>query len=133
MQLLTSNRTKRGYYIRRVKDSLWSVFGINRIKPFEDSYNKMQMKEWKQSKLTKTAHDDLYEKVDADDADSDTYLALIIKSVFTVKKERTTENAVWVQSVLETIFDEKHLSPKIESEVVESWTETLTDTEMVNI
>ncbi|CAI2196238.1 17078_t:CDS:2, partial [Funneliformis geosporum] len=40
------------------------------------------------------------------------------------------EDAVWVQSVLEIIFDEKHLSAKIDSDVIENWTEVITDTKM---
>ncbi|CAG8549120.1 12842_t:CDS:2, partial [Funneliformis caledonium] len=29
-------------------EALWSTFGINRIKPFEDNYTKSQIKEWKE-------------------------------------------------------------------------------------
>jgi hypothetical protein len=59
-------------------------------------------------------------------------LSLIIKSVFASEKERTDSNGVWIQSVIESIFDEENLSMKINSEVIETWTRTLTDTEMVN-
>ncbi|CAG8444196.1 7509_t:CDS:2 [Funneliformis caledonium] len=68
--------SKKGYYVRRLKESLWSIFGVNRIKLFGDNYN---------------------------DPSSDTYIALIIKSVFP-EKERTPANALWVQLVLETIL-----------------------------
>lgn len=118
--------------MRRLKDGLWSTFGINRIKPFEDNYTKQQMRDWKNSSTVKKVHDDLYMPSDPDDQSSDTYITLIIKYVFTSEKERTNINAVWAQSVLEAIFDENHLSTKIDTEVVESWTETLTDTELVN-
>lgn len=133
MQLLATKRSKRGYYIRRVKDGLWSTFGINRIKPFGDNYSKQKMKEWKSSDLTRKAHEDLYKPSDSNDANSDTYVTLIFKYAFTVEKERTNANATWTQAVLEAIFDKKHLSSKIDSDVVDSWTETITDTELVNI
>ncbi|CAG8491737.1 12862_t:CDS:2, partial [Ambispora gerdemannii] len=42
------------FIIRRVKDSLWAIFGINRIKPFKDNYSKDQMKAWKQQKDERT-------------------------------------------------------------------------------
>jgi hypothetical protein len=112
---------------------LWSIFSINRIKPFKDTYTKHQMKEWKQNKNVRQVYDDLYKPIDPEDAQADTYISLIIKSVFMAEKERTRLNGVWVQSVLEVIFDEKHLSAKIDSDVVENWTEVITDTEMVSI
>src|SRR2546430_2041400 len=85
---------KKGYYIRRVKDSLWSVFGIQRIKPFGDNYCKYinsnhvqqeactiknllflfkiflakdQMKAWKSSDEVNKVHDDLYNPNDPSD------------------------------------------------------------------
>src|SRR5215475_7869582 len=103
---------KKGYYIRRVKENLWSTFGMNCIKPFKDNFTKQQMKEWKQDKNSRKVYQDLYNPSNLDDNNSDTYVSLIIKSVFTFKKERTSQNARWVQPVLETIFDVKHLSPK---------------------
>ena len=118
--MLTSNRSKKGYYVQRIKEALWSTFGINRIKPFGDNYTKSQMKEWKGLKNVKKVHDELYSKSDSDDSNSDTYMTLIIKSVFSSENERTQQNAIWVQSVLETIFDEEHLSPKIDTEVLGS-------------
>ena len=123
--MLCSNRTKKGYYIRRVKESLWSVFGVNRIKQFDDNYTKEQMKEWKQRDSVKQVHDDLYNSSNPDDSSSDTYLALIIKSVFTTEKERIQENAIWTLSVLESIFDVNHLSSKIDIEVIESWKDAI--------
>ena len=59
-----------------------------------------------------------------DDASSDTYLALIIQATFTMK-ERTKENALWAQSVLEAIFDKDYLDSKIDAEVVEKWNKSL--------
>ena len=127
--MLTSNRSKKGYYVRRIKEALWSTFGINRIKPFGDNYTKSQMKEWKGLKNVKKVHDELYSKSDPDDPNSDTYITLIIKSVFSSENERTKENGIWVQSVLEVIFDVEHLSTKIDTDILGSWIETLTDEE----
>lgn len=118
--MLRANRTKKGYYIRRVKESLWSVFGFNRIKPFEDKLGKEEIKAWKTSKEVKAVYDDLYSPSVPNDPSSDTYAALIIRSVFS-DKEITRENAVWTQSVLETIFDVEYLSTKIDNDVIESW------------
>ncbi|PKC08056.1 hypothetical protein RhiirA5_417405 [Rhizophagus irregularis] len=125
--LLGAIRSKRGYYVRRVKNGLWSIFGINRIKPFRDNFTKHQMKEWKQHPNTQKVYEDLYKSSDAENEDADTYLTLIIKSVFTSEKERTTSNGVWVQSVLETIFDINHPSAKIDTDVVDTWTGTEMD------
>ena len=90
------------------------------------------MKEWKQHPNTQKVYEDLYKSSDAENENADTYLTLIIKSVFTSEKERTSSNGVWVQSVLETIFDINHLSVKIDTDVVDTWTGTITDTEMMN-
>jgi hypothetical protein len=87
------------------------------------------MLEWKTDKDVKKAHEDLYELSNPNDPTSDTLFTVILKTVFT-ENECTTKNARWVQSVLETIFDIKHLSPKIDVDIIESWTKTLTDTEM---
>ena len=119
--MLRANRTKKGYYIRRVKESLWSVFGFNRIKPFGDNFSKEEIKAWKTSKEVKAVYDDLYSPSVPDDLSSDTYAALIIRSVFPSEKEITQENAVWTQSVLESIFDVEYLSTKIDNDVIESW------------
>jgi len=119
--LLRANRTKKGYYIRRVKESLWSVFGFNRIKPFGDNLNKEGIKAWKTSKEVKAVYGDLYRPSVPDDPSSDLYIALIIKSVFPSEKELTQKNAVWAQAVLESIFDVRYLSTKIDNDVIESW------------
>jgi hypothetical protein len=132
MQLLAANRTKKGYYTRRVKDALWSVFGINRIIPYKDNWSKQKIKEWKRSEMTRKAYNDLYIPSDPEDDGSDTYLAVIIKAVFPSTKERTHANATWTQAVMESIFDMEHISTKIDSEIVDNCTETLTDTELVN-
>ena len=123
--MLRANRTKKGYYIRRVKESLWSVFGFNRIKPFGDNFSKEEIKAWKTSKEVKAVYDDLYSPSVPDDPSSDTYAALIIRSVFPSDKEITQENAVWTQSVLESIFDVEYLSTKIDNDVIESWKNTI--------
>ena len=119
--MLRANRTKKGYYIRRVKESLWSVFGFNRIKPFGDNLSKEGIKAWKTSKKVKAVYGDLYRPSVPDDSSSDLYIALIIKSVFPSEKELTQKNAVWAQAVLESIFDVRYLSTKIDNDVIESW------------
>ena len=119
--MLRANRTKKGYYIRCVKESLWSIFGFNRIKPFGDNFSKEEIKAWKTSKEVNAVYDDLYSPSVPDDPSSDTYAALIIRSVFPSEKEITQENAVWTQSVLESIFDVEYLSTKIDNDVIESW------------
>ena len=96
------------------------------------------MLEWKTSEEAKTVHKELYDLVEPDDPRSDTLLTVIIKAVFS-DKELTNENAKWAQSVVKTIFDTNHLSLKIDADIIESWTEALTDTtadtemELVNI
>ena len=119
--MLRANRTKKGYYIRRVKESLWSVFGFNRIKPFEDNLSKEGIKAWKTSKEVKAVYGDLYRPSVPDDPSSDLYIVLIIKSVFPSEKELTQKNTVWAQAVLESIFDVRYLSTKIDNDVIESW------------
>ena len=66
---------------------------------------KEEIKAWKTSKEVKVVYDNLYSPSVPDDPSSDTYAALIIRSVFPSDKEVTQENAVWTQSVLESIFD----------------------------
>lgn len=96
------------------------------------------MREWKTSEEVKKVHEDLYQPSDPNDPGSDTYLTVIIKAVFPSEKERTNKNATWAQSVLEAIFDENYLSPKIDVDIVETWIEALKDTadtemDLVNI
>ena len=78
------------------------------------------MRQWKSSSAVRAAHNDLYNNINLDDSSSDTYIAAIIKTVFTSEKERTNANAMWCQAVLEAIFDEKHLQSKIDADIVES-------------
>ncbi|CAB4416100.1 unnamed protein product [Rhizophagus irregularis] len=113
--VLNTNRSKKGYYIRRVKESLWVIFGINRLKPFDENFTKSDMIEWKNSDKTKAAYEDLYS---ANNPESETYISLIIKNVFISEKEHTQKNAIWTQAILEIIFDETYLSPKIDSNTV---------------
>ena len=42
-------------------------------------------------------------------------------------------NGIWVQSVLEAIFDIISFSAKIDSEIIKTWTDTITDTEIIKI
>ena len=79
----------------------------------------------------KKVHDKLYSPSVPDKPTSDAYITVIIKAVFASEKERMTANATWAQAVLEAIFDEKHLLTKIDVDIVDSWTKTLSDTEMV--
>ena len=96
------------------------------------------MLEWKTNEEAKMVYKELYDLSDPDDPRSDTLFTVIIKSVFS-DKELTNENAKWAQSVVKTIFDTNHLSLKIDADIIESWTEALTDTatdtemELVNI
>jgi len=103
---------------------LWSTFGISKLRPFKDSYNKETMRKWKTSEAVRKVHEELYCPSNPNDPSSDTYLALIIQATFT-RKERTKENALWAQSVLEAIFDEDYLDSKIDAEVVEKWNKSL--------
>jgi hypothetical protein len=82
------------------------------------------MKAWKSSDEVNKVHDDLYNPNDPSDKASETYLMLIIKSVFN-NEEVTTENVVWTQSVLESIFDVDHLSSKIDGDIIETWTKII--------
>ncbi|CAG8726843.1 16345_t:CDS:2, partial [Racocetra persica] len=45
--------------------------------------------------------------------------------IFVSDKEHTQANAIWTQAVLETIFDEKYLSPKIDTDFVDIWIQKL--------
>ncbi len=65
----------------------------------------------------------------SNDSDSDIYITLIIKLIFLSENERTVKNGIWVQFILETIFDEKYFLTKIDTEVIDSWIETLVDKE----
>ncbi len=70
---------------------------------------------------------------DSEDEASNTYITLIIKYVFKNEKEHMTSNSIWVQSVLEAIFDVTSFFAKVDSEIIETWTDAITDTEIVNI
>ncbi|CAG8601387.1 10797_t:CDS:2 [Funneliformis mosseae] len=89
---------------------------------FDDLWNKKinsTMKEWKQNKNTQKVYKDLYKSSNSEDEKVNTYITLIIKFIFTAEKERMASNSIWVQSVIETIFNEKYLSTKIDSKVIE--------------
>jgi len=130
--LLLANRMRKGYYVRKVKDGLWAVFGAHRIKPVDEHYNKDQIKAWKESDEAKSVHDDLYKPSNPNDELSNTNLTLIIKHVFT-EKEITLENAIWVQAVLEAIFDVDHLSTKIDNDVIDIWKDAIGKKEVISI
>ena len=69
-------------------------------------------------------YNDLYKPIDPNDPSFDTYVAVIVRSVF-AEKECMMLNATWTQAVLESIFDMEHLSTKIDNEIVEKWMERL--------
>ena len=52
IQLLYANHTRKGYYDQRVKERLQSI-GIDRIKSFENSHTKDQVREWKQHEMSR--------------------------------------------------------------------------------
>jgi len=122
--LLFANRAKKGYYIQRVKEALWSTFGKTRIQLFSDEFSKEKIKAWKERLDVRQVYNDLYKPIDLNDPGSDTYVAVIVRSVF-AEKECTMLNATWTQAVLESIFDMEHLSTKIDNEIVEKWMERL--------
>ncbi|CAG8489902.1 16744_t:CDS:2 [Dentiscutata heterogama] len=99
--MLVAIQLKKGYYIRHVKEGLWSIFGVNRIKP------------------------------DPDDLNFETFFSLIIKYVFVSDDEHTQANAVWTQAILETIFDKDYVSPKIDIDYVDMWIQKLTNNENI--
>ncbi|CAG8547833.1 12476_t:CDS:2 [Cetraspora pellucida] len=61
---------------------------------------------------------DLYNPSDLDNPNSNIFLSLIVKYVFVSDKEHTQANAVWTQAVLEIIFNEEYLLPKIDADFV---------------
>lgn len=121
LQLLAANRTKKGYYIRRVKEGLWATFGINRLKPYDENFTREQLKNWKVQENVRKAYNDLYTPIDPNDSNSEMFISMIIKNVFVSTEEQTDKNAVWTQAILEMIFDEEHLSTKIDSDTVDTW------------
>ena len=125
--MLAAIQLKKGYYICHVNEGLWSTFGVNQIKLFSEKDSKAQMLEWK--KNSKKVYNDLYNPCDPDDLNSEIFLSLIIKYVFVSDDERTQANAVWTQAVLETIFDEEYLFPKIDTNYVNTWIQKLSNNE----
>src|ERR1700752_4179699 len=79
----------------------------------------------------KKAYNDLYNPCDLDNPNSEIFLSLIIKYVFVSNDECTNANAVWIQAVLETIFDEDYISPKIDADYVDMWIQKLSNNENV--
>jgi hypothetical protein len=51
------------------------------------------MREWKANEEVQKIHENLYQPSDPNDPKSDTFLALIIKTVFHSEKGRTIKNA----------------------------------------
>ena len=115
---MTAIRSKRGYYVRRLKLSLWGSFGVNRLQPFKDNWKKDEIKKWKEDERTKDVYEDLYNRIDPEDPQSDTYVAKIIKETF-AKNEQTELNSLWTQAVLEIIFDPEHLSTKLDTDIID--------------
>ena len=103
---------------------MWSTFGKTRIQPFSDEFSKEKIKAWKERLDVRQVYNDLYKPIDPNNPGSDTYAAVIVRSVF-AEKECTMLNATWTQAVLESIFDTEHLSTKIDNEIVEKWMERL--------
>ncbi|CAG8561364.1 7993_t:CDS:2, partial [Dentiscutata heterogama] len=93
--MLSANHVKKEYYIHRIKESLWSTFGISNV------------------------------KLDSNNPNSDTFLALIIKYTFISEDKCTYANAIWTQAVLELIFDKNYLLVKLDSDVVDTWYQKL--------
>ncbi|PKC57491.1 hypothetical protein RhiirA1_541578 [Rhizophagus irregularis] len=87
----------------KLKESLWSTFSINRIIPFKDNFSKQQMQTWKASKNVQQVHEDLYKLSDSDDLSSDTYILLIIKSVFASDKEYIVDS--WTGNITDINVD----------------------------
>ncbi|CAG8657351.1 6341_t:CDS:2 [Funneliformis mosseae] len=59
------------------------------------------------------------------------FLVVVIHPYSTSKTIlKVVKNSKESVKVIKTIFDEKHLSTKIDSEVIETWTGTFNDTEM---
>jgi hypothetical protein len=52
------------------------------------------MQLWKRSPNVQQVHEDLYKPSNPDDPSSDTYITLIIKSVFSSEKECTNVNGI---------------------------------------
>ncbi len=51
------------------------------------------MREWKASEEVQKVHESLYQPSDPNDPESDTFLAVIIKTIFSSEKERTIKTA----------------------------------------
>ncbi|KAF0476722.1 chad domain-containing protein: PROVISIONAL [Gigaspora margarita] len=96
------------------------------LKLWGEKDTKEQMREWK--KNSKKAYKDLYNPSDLDNPNFATFFSLIIKaplapfaallgSIDSIANTALA-NAIWTQAVLETIFDEEYLSPKIDADVI---------------
>ena len=64
------------------------------------------------------AYDELYTLIDPHNDQSDTYVAKIIKATFT-NNEQTALHMLWIQAILEIIFDPEYLSPKLDTDIVD--------------
>ncbi|CAG8596943.1 5256_t:CDS:2, partial [Racocetra persica] len=94
-QMLSANRIKKRYYVRRIKEDLWVLLALDSKKVYEELYNLS----------------------DPNNPNSNIFLALIIKYAFIFEDKRTHANAIWTQTVLELIFDENYLLAKLDSDV----------------
>ncbi|CAG8660818.1 13953_t:CDS:2 [Funneliformis caledonium] len=81
-----------------------SLLNTNRVK--KDGFSNKQIRMWKGSESIRKFYENLYIPSNPDDPSSDTYITLIIKSIFTSEKERTQTNAIWTQST-ENLIDVK--------------------------
>ncbi|PKB96165.1 hypothetical protein RhiirA5_435331 [Rhizophagus irregularis] len=61
------------------------------------------MRTWKASKNVQQVHEDLYKLSDSDDLSSDTYILLIIKSVFASDKEYIVDS--WTGNITDINVD----------------------------
>ncbi|CAG8454419.1 13625_t:CDS:2 [Funneliformis mosseae] len=59
------------------------------------------MKEWKELENVQKVHKDLYTPSNSNDSNSDTYITLIIKSVFLSENERTVKNGIWIKMLVD--------------------------------
>ncbi|CAI2187798.1 13126_t:CDS:2 [Funneliformis geosporum] len=112
LELLTHNNAETG------------SFGINQLQPFKEKWRKDEIKNWKNNSKIRIAYNELYNHIDSQDQESDTYIAKFIKKMF-ARNDRTELNALWIQAVLEIIFDPEYLSTKLDTKAVDKRFEML--------
>lgn len=109
-------RNMRSSQVSKIKDTIFDVF--REIPPININEKPSTIASWKKNPDVESCFNKLYNLIDPNNEESDTFMTLIIKKVWPKKSNLSNLHLAWAASVVEIVLDPNNPHLKLSESIV---------------